>query len=179
MLVFTDVIRRSQVLLLAAIALIGVACAGNNNEGSNEAGAGGNGGSKAPATASASASTGEGESENSVDVTEKDFAIGAASSEIDSGAVTFDITNQGPSIHEFVVFRTDDKASKLPMKKDENGIPIVDEDAKSLRPVDEQEDIAAGSTTSLSVNLKPGRYVAICNLPGHYQQGMYVSFTVS
>ena len=60
-----------------------------------------------------------------------------------------------------------------------NGIPVVDEDAKSLHPVDEQEDIAAGSTTSLTVDLKPGRYVAICNLPGHYQQGMYASFTVS
>jgi uncharacterized cupredoxin-like copper-binding protein len=174
---FAHVTRRWPILLLAAFTVGGVACAGNASEGSNEPGAGGNGGSTTPATASASG--GEEASERTVDVTEKDFAIGAASSEIDAGTVTFDITNRGPSIHEFVVLRTDDEASKLPTTKDENGIPIVDEDAKSLHPVDEQEDIAAGSTTSLTVDLKPGRYVAICNLPGHYQQGMYASFTVS
>jgi uncharacterized cupredoxin-like copper-binding protein len=29
------------------------------------------------------------------------------------------------------------------------------------------------------VNLDAGSYVFICNLPGHYQQGMHASFTAS
>jgi uncharacterized cupredoxin-like copper-binding protein len=28
------------------------------------------------------------------------------------------------------------------------------------------------------VTLAPGHYVAICNLPGHYQRGMHVGFSV-
>ena len=29
----------------------------------------------------------------------------------------------------------------------------------------------------LTVTLDPGNYVAICNLPDHYQAGMFTSFT--
>ena len=33
-------------------------------------------------------------------------------------------------------------------------------------------------TTSLSVNVAPGAYVFICNLPARYSQGMCVAFKV-
>jgi uncharacterized cupredoxin-like copper-binding protein len=31
----------------------------------------------------------------------------------------------------------------------------------------------------LTLNLKKGRYVLICNIPGHYKSGMHADFTVS
>jgi hypothetical protein len=37
--------------------------------------------------------------------------------------------------------------------------------------VDEIEDIAGGSSQSLTVNLDAGSYALICRLAGHYQQG--------
>ena len=43
----------------------------------------------------------------------------------------------------------------------------------------EIEDIEAGSNESLTVTLDAGNYVFICNLPGHYAQGMHTGFTVS
>ncbi|MGZ4137107.1 MAG: hypothetical protein ACXVPX_06000 [Actinomycetota bacterium] len=114
----------------------------------------------------------------SVSVTEKDFAIAAPTGRLDAGKVTFRITNAGPSVHEFVVFKTDLDEDNLPMTEDQNGIPIVDEEGEGVEPVDEVEDIANASTESLSVDLEAGNYVAICNLPAHYQQGMHTSFTV-
>jgi uncharacterized cupredoxin-like copper-binding protein len=44
---------------------------------------------------------------------------------------------------------------------------------------DEVDDIEGGSTQSLTVNLDAGSYVLICNLPGHYGQGMLAGFTVN
>ena len=55
---------------------------------------------------------------------------------------------------------------------------VVDEEGEGLELVDEIEDIEGGSSQSLTVNLDAGSYVLICNLPGHYAQGMHAGFTV-
>jgi uncharacterized cupredoxin-like copper-binding protein len=116
---------------------------------------------------------------NKVSVTEKDFSISLDSSSIKSGEVTFDITNDGPSAHEFVVFQTDLAPEALPTGE-ENGVPIVEEaGAEGLTLVDEAEDISPNSSVELKVTLQPGSYVAICNIPGHYAQGMHTGFTVT
>ena len=106
-------------------------------------------------------------------VTEKDFAIAPDPGSSGPGVVNFNIDNQGPSTHEFVVVRTDLADDKLPVTGDE-----VNEDDPSLEHIGEQEDIAAGSSTSLSLYLVPGHYVLFCNVTGHYQAGMHTSFTV-
>jgi uncharacterized cupredoxin-like copper-binding protein len=41
------------------------------------------------------------------------------------------------------------------------------------------EDITAGSTRDLTVDLQPGRYVLVCNIPGHYKLGMHTALTAS
>jgi uncharacterized cupredoxin-like copper-binding protein len=116
-------------------------------------------------------------SSGGVETTEKDFAITLGSSSASSGDVTFNVTNDGPSVHEFVVFKTDLPEGSLPTKK-ENGAVIVDEEGAGLTHIDEIEDITKGSTEDLTVNLDPGKYVVLCNLPTHYQLGMHASFTV-
>jgi uncharacterized cupredoxin-like copper-binding protein len=116
---------------------------------------------------------------NKVKVTEKDFSLALDKSSMKTGEITFSVNNQGPSVHEFVVFQTDLAPDQLPLTKDENGIDIVDEEGEGLTPVDEIEDIAVGSTQELKVTLAAGKYVLICNLPAHYQQGMHTAFTVT
>ena len=71
--------------------------------------------------------------------------------------------------------QTDLAADQLPT--DDNG--DVDEEGEGVTLVDEIEDIQGGSSESLTVNLDAGSYVLICNLPGHYQQGMHTSFSAS
>jgi len=75
-----------------------------------------------------------------------------------------------------VVFQTDLAEDQLPVKDDGNE---VDEEGEGLTAVDEQEDIAANSSATLTVDLQPGTYVVICNLPGHYKLGMHATLTVS
>ena len=91
-----------------------------------------------------------------------------------AGDVTFHITNNAASeTHEFVVVRTDLPADQLPLNADGD----VDED--QIDGVDEVEDITPGQSQDLTVNLTPGHYALICNLPDHYGQGMHIDFTVN
>jgi uncharacterized cupredoxin-like copper-binding protein len=106
-------------------------------------------------------------------VTEKDFAITAPSSTA-AGDVTFDVTNDGPATHEFVVVRTDLAPDELPIASD--GLS-ADEDA--LQSVGEISQVDFGSTESATLSLPPGHYVFFCNLEGHYLGGMHAELEVT
>ena len=104
-------------------------------------------------------------------ITMKDFSLTAEPATFASDGVTFAIENRGPSVHEFVIIRSDVEPGELPVA---NG--LIPEDQVDL--VDEAEDIAPGTNTTLTVNLEPGSYVLVCNIPGHYELGMRADFTV-
>ena len=87
----------------------------------------------------------------------KDFSITTPAT-FPAGDIAFGIQNDGPSAHEFVIIRTDDAPDAFPVENGE-----IPEDQVDL--VDEAEDIAPGTDTSLSANLTAGSYVLVCNLP--------------
>jgi uncharacterized cupredoxin-like copper-binding protein len=109
-----------------------------------------------------------------IDATVQDFAISLGESDVTSGEVTFDIHNDGPSTHEFVVVRTDAAPDALPLTSAGDEV-----DEEQVEGVGEEEDIPAGSDVSLTLDLAPGSYVVICNITGHYNQGMHAALTVS
>ena len=146
-------------LSILALAMATVACGGDDDGGSASGG---------------TATGGRSDSGTAIQVTEKDFAIAVAPSSGASGDLTFDIHNDGPSTHEFVIFQTDLAPDALPTADD----GTVDEAGDGVTHIDEVEDIAPGTDSSLAVSLDPGSYVFICNLPGHYAAGMHVGFTV-
>ncbi len=45
--------------------------------------------------------------------------------------------------------------------------------------VGETGDLRTGTTKTITIDLKPGHYVFMCNLPGHYALGMHADFTVT
>jgi uncharacterized cupredoxin-like copper-binding protein len=104
-----------------------------------------------------------------------DTAITLSRSTASAGKVTFTITNNTASSlkHEFVVVQTDLAADQLP----KNAEGLIDEE--KLTSFGEQGDIEPGKTVDLIVDLHPGRYMMICNLPGHYNAGMHAEFNVS
>lgn len=104
-----------------------------------------------------------------------DTAIQLSRSTASAGKVTFTITNATTSNqkHEFVVVQTDLAADQLPKNAD----GLVDEE--KLTSFGEQGDIEPGKTVDLTVDLHPGRYMMICNLPGHFNAGMHTEFNVS
>jgi uncharacterized cupredoxin-like copper-binding protein len=103
-------------------------------------------------------------------VTLRDFAITMDPTTLADGDVTITATNEGPSVHEFEVFRGQG-GDDLPVA---SGVA----DTSGLDLVDELEDIAPGTSGRLDLQLQPGTYALICNLPSHYQRGMHITFTV-
>ena len=110
-----------------------------------------------------------------ITVTLTDYAIHMSSTTAKAGKITFRITNGSASdlLHEFVIIHTDDPFDKLPRDAEGN----VDEE--QLMSMGEQGDIEAGKTVDLTVDLQPGHYLMICNLPGHFAEGMHIEFTVT
>ena len=49
----------------------------------------------------------------------------------------------------------------------------VDEEALSARIVGALEPGPAGDVRTLAVDLRPGRYMLLCNMYGHYMGGMH------
>jgi uncharacterized cupredoxin-like copper-binding protein len=95
-----------------------------------------------------------------------------------SGKVTFTVTNAGTITHEFVVLKTDTPSADIEIGKFEGEADRINEDTAGTN-VGETGDMQPGATSDLTLDLKPGHYVFLCNLPGHYMQGMHVDVTVS
>jgi uncharacterized cupredoxin-like copper-binding protein len=107
-------------------------------------------------------------------VVEHDFALATNTSTVAAGSVAFSVTNQGPSSHELLAFRTDLPEDQLPLGPDGR----INEDALP-KVLDTNTDLPAGTQRQLSDSLAPGRYVLVCNLPGHYKLGMHTVITVT
>ena len=109
-----------------------------------------------------------------VTATLTDTAIQVSPNTLLAGSINFHITNTSASeVHEFVIIRTDLTADQLPLDADGN----VAED--QLNSPGEKGDIAAGQGGDLTLTLPAGRYMFICNQPGHYKAGMHTLFTVT
>jgi uncharacterized cupredoxin-like copper-binding protein len=91
---------------------------------------------------------------------------------LSAGKANIEVSNRGPQEHELVILRTDSPANGLPVRGDR---VLEHEAGKNYGEVD---DLGPGQQRSLSVSLPPGRYVLICNLPGHYEKGMHAVLTV-
>ena len=109
-----------------------------------------------------------------VAATVKDFTLSLDKTSAAAGSIKFDITNQGPSGHEFVILKTDLAADTLPIKDN-----TVDTSAPGITSIAEAEGIGTGTSKSLTKGLDAGKYVMICNIAGHYQQGIHTSFVVN
>lgn len=101
----------------------------------------------------------------------KDFSIVLDHAAVSAGNVTIGARNNGTMAHRFVVIKTDVAFDMLPI---DPGTLMASEAGK----VAEIKSVAAGQYTTVTVNLSPGRYVVICNLPEHYELGMRTPLTV-
>ena len=109
-------------------------------------------------------------------VTEHDFAIQPAEASLPAGLIDLAVTDRGPSAHEMLIFQTDQPPDKLPRGPDGR----VDESGDGvLKVFDSGDNIAVGTIKPFHIALAAGRYVMVCNLPGHYLAGMHTAFTVT
>ncbi len=104
-----------------------------------------------------------------------DYAFTPKNATAATGPITITAPNQGKLVHELVLIRTDLPLAKLPT----DSAGDVNEDAfpESKLP-GEISETQPGATGKLTVTLPAGRYVMLCNVPGHYQAGMVGNLVV-
>lgn len=107
----------------------------------------------------------------SLPVTLHDDGIALGDIQVPSGRIALEIRNEGELVHEVEVFAGATEGRILPVRSS-----VADTTGMTL--VDEVEDILVESNASLVVDLTPGTYLVMCNLPEHYQTGMWAYLTV-
>lgn len=108
-----------------------------------------------------------------VDVVERDFKISVAENHLAAGPIIFRADNKGPDAHELIVIRDN---GRLPLRAD--GM-TVNEEGLEKQTVGVLEPGQSGDIRELRLDLKPGRYVLLCNMYGHYMGGMHSTIEVS
>lgn len=114
-----------------------------------------------------------GSATGTVNVTMKEFSLAATPASTGSGQITFTVKNDGAVVHELVVVRTEGDAAALPIKAG-----AMDEADPGVKVAGKIATIAAGASQSVTAGLPAGKYVLLCNVPGHYGAGMHSAFTV-
>ena len=100
----------------------------------------------------------------------KEFKVLPSPAQAKSGAVSFAAKNTGKVDHELVVLKTNTPPAKLTVK---GGKAVETGKVGRVGP------LKPGASKSLTLTLKSGKYVLLCNLPGHYQAGQRIGFTAT
>jgi len=100
----------------------------------------------------------------------KEFKVLPSPLKATRGFVSFSVKNTGGIAHELVVLKTKTAPAKLPVK----GAKAVE-----TGRVGRVGPLKPGTSKRLNLTLKAGKYVLLCNLPGHYQAGQRIGFTAT
>jgi uncharacterized cupredoxin-like copper-binding protein len=107
---------------------------------------------------------------STVKVVMKEWSFRTSVTSVRAGKVTFVVRNAGTMEHEFVVLRTDRAPRALLMKGNRASEAGMKGEIEEFRP---------SLTKRLTLTLKPGKYVLLCNLPGHYKRGQAIGLVVT
>jgi uncharacterized cupredoxin-like copper-binding protein len=103
------------------------------------------------------------------------MAIRTDRSTVEAGEVTFDVTNWSRNlVHEMLVVAVANANVQLPYDADDQR--VIEDKINSLG---ETEEMQPGASKTLTLDLKPGTYLLICNVAGHYAAGMWTVLTVT
>lgn len=91
-----------------------------------------------------------------------------------AGEITFVATNTSKMlVHEMIVLPMPTNGKPLPYDADQS---LVNEDKAGA--IGEVSETDPGKTGSVTLHLKVGKYLLICNQPAHFAAGMWTTFTV-
>ena len=95
-----------------------------------------------------------------------DYWVAPTVGSVAAGRVTFVAKNVGRVPHELMI-------EKMPMKFDS---PMHPTESSAQGMI---EDMEAGQSGRMTLNLRPGSYMLFCNVEGHYVAGQHIPFTVT
>lgn len=156
--------RLGIIVVLLGLAAGATACAATGSSPSSQA--------SSSSTASLAATPQPTSANPTVVLTEWKVAVATS---LKAGKVTFAITNAGTVPHELLVFKSDLDPSAYP--KDSAGNIV--EDGKGIKLVSDGDNIDPGGSQTRTVDLTPGKYLFVCNIPGHFMSGMFTVVTVT
>ena len=94
---------------------------------------------------------------------------------VKAGPVKFLVSNNSKTlVHEMIVVAVAESNTPLPYDQKDNR--VIESKIKDLG---EASDLPPGQKKTLTLTLKPGNYILICNQPGHYKGGMRTNLTVA
>ncbi|MCG6888297.1 MAG: cupredoxin domain-containing protein [Gammaproteobacteria bacterium] len=103
------------------------------------------------------------------------MGISTDRSQVKTGKITFAVENDSLSlVHEMLVVRVVSFDDTLPY--DEEKARLYEDRVADFGEVTELEPNQSGE---LAINLKPGKYLLVCNMPGHYKMKMYSDLVVT
>jgi uncharacterized cupredoxin-like copper-binding protein len=110
-----------------------------------------------------------------VDKSKATLGIKMSRASAEAGDVTFEVTNTSKEmVHEMILLYLQDPTKPLPYLDKEFR---VDEDKAGDKG--EVSELDPGKSGTLTVALQPGKYLLICNVPGHYAAGQWTEFEVT
>jgi len=109
------------------------------------------------------------------DLSKVTMGIAVSTDTVKAGEITFEVLNSSKdTVHEMILTRLRDLTMLFPYISDERR---VDED-KMAGILGEVSEIEPGMHGALRLDLKPGKYLLFCNIPGHFAAGMWTIFAV-
>ncbi|MDE2583357.1 MAG: hypothetical protein KGL52_17100 [Rhodospirillales bacterium] len=99
----------------------------------------------------------------------KKMEIVATPATVKAGPITFDIKNYSKYLeHEMLVVKPEPHGKPFPYNT--KGNQIIE---SKIDKLEDSGDLQPGNKVVTHVTLKPGKYVLLCNEPGHYKAGMW------
>jgi uncharacterized cupredoxin-like copper-binding protein len=154
-----DHLRRWAVALVVAAAAVPLAACGSDDDSDDSA----------STTTQPAAVTDRAVAAGKVTVDASEYAFAPEAITAKPGKLEIKLDNKGKIPHELVVLKTDEAPDSLKVSGGR-----VSEDAS----VGEVEEIDGGGSKSATVDVEAGKYVYVCNIPGHYGDGMRGQLTV-
>ena len=102
-------------------------------------------------------------------ISASEFAFAPATIDAKAGEIRIALRNDGRFPHELEIIKTDKAPDALEVKGKR---AVVEGD------VGEIETIQGGESKTGTFDLDAGSYIYICNIPGHYEDGMHGKLTV-
>jgi len=110
----------------------------------------------------------------SVDPSNSGMVIKADPTKVKAGHVTLEAVNRSKDlVHEVLVVPAPSDGKELPYNTKTS--TIIEKRVHSLGEISE---LKPGARGKLTLNLKAGTYLLLCNQPGHYKSGMSTQLVV-
>jgi uncharacterized cupredoxin-like copper-binding protein len=94
---------------------------------------------------------------------------------VKAGPAVFNVKNDAASEeHEMVAILLKSPDQKIPFSKSKHRV-----NETKLGSIGEVSELKPGASGQLKADLKPGTYLLMCNIKGHYEAGMYAKLVVT